>query len=81
MNISSLNRHRFPATIIMLFLCLQVLFSCNTNENQKGAAEKKDNGIHEYVEKGPARVTLETDKKEITIAERINLTIAVDIDI
>ena len=80
MNISSLNRHRFPAAIITLFLCLQILFSCNTNENQKGTAEKKDDGIHEYVERGPARVTLETDKKEITIAERINLTLAVDIE-
>jgi hypothetical protein len=42
--------------------------------------EEKSGGIHELIERGPARVTLEIDKREISIADRINLTITVDIE-
>lgn len=42
--------------------------------------EKKDKGILETIERGPALITLEVDRKEISIAERLNLTISITIN-
>ena len=80
MNISLPIKRRITTLTITLLLCLPAFLSCNTNKNGKEQAEKNEDEIHESVEKGPARVTLETDKKEITIAERLNLTISIDIE-
>src|SRR5512145_2955829 len=54
---------------ISLFLYLALFSSCKKNEAGKEEPEKKPEKIHETVERGPAKVTLDSDKKEITIAE------------
>jgi hypothetical protein len=68
--------------IIFLFIIyLLFLFSCENTDTEKGSIEKeKSPGIHESVERGPVRVTLDIDKKDISIADRINLTISVEIE-
>lgn len=80
MNIFSLNKNSLIFLIISVSLCLPVFSSCNSEEAVRDVAGKSTEGIRETAERGPARVTLELDKKEITIADRINLTISVDID-
>ena len=45
-------------------------------KNQAGQA-KKDTGIHKTFERGPISVHIDTDKTEITIADRLNLTLSV----
>ena len=66
--------------IFILSLCLLFFFSCKGTEPGKGNALEKTESIHETVERGPVRVILDIDKKEITIADRINLSISVDIE-
>ncbi len=66
--------------IYALLLCLLFLSSCNKEDTGKGPGEKNTEKIEESVERGPARVVLEVDKKEITISERINLSVSVDIE-
>ncbi len=64
----------------IVMLCLMLFLSCSNNKpDPDSSPEEKSAGIHESIERGPARVTLDVDKKEISIAERINLTIGVDI--
>lgn len=66
--------------IFPLVLSLLYLSSCKKEDAVKGNSEKNNEKIHETIERGPARVILEIDKKEITIADRINLSISVYID-
>ncbi len=80
MNTFFKNRNRLLPLIIAFFLCIPLLQSCKKGEAGKAAPKKKAEGIHESAERGPARVTLDVDKKQITIAQRINLTISVEID-
>ena len=56
-------------------LCLLMTFSCKEDETAAPLDKEKDTGIHEKFERGPATVTLDIDRKQITIAERLNLTI------
>ncbi len=72
------NRRAF--IILTLLLCLALFSSCKKDSTGEKPTEKKPEKIHETVERGPAKVTLEADKKEITIAEQVNLSISVDID-
>jgi len=51
--------------------------SCSNTKNQAASSDKaKDTGIHETYENGPVSLALDADKKEITIAQRLNLTIS-----
>ncbi len=77
-NFSTGNRSYF--LILIMFLCLALFSSCKKDDTGKEAPEKKAEKIHETVERGPAKVTLEADKREITIAEQVNLAIIIDID-
>jgi hypothetical protein len=54
--------------------------SCKKEDTVTASKEEKDSGIHEEVDRGPATVTLDVDRKEITIAERLNLTISITVD-
>ena len=74
------NRNRLLSLIIALLFCIPLLHSCKKGETGKESPEKKAESIHESVERGPARVTLDVNKKQINIAERINLTIRMEID-
>ena len=80
MKISVSYNSRKPFLIFTLLLCLLIFFSCKEKETGKSNNKEKTEGIHKSVERGPARVTLDIDRKEITIAERINLSISVDIE-
>ncbi|MFC1493773.1 hypothetical protein ACFL6W_00690 [Thermodesulfobacteriota bacterium] len=73
----SRNKH-----LLILFVISLLFFpSCGNKQSEGGPSkEEKSPGINELIERGPARVTLEIDKKEISIADRINLTISVDIE-
>jgi len=66
--------------IFVLLICLLVPISCNREESRVETAGDKDTGIHKSFERGPVTVTLDVDKKEITIADRLNLLISVIAD-
>ncbi len=67
-------------TAVCLVLCLTAFYSCKKDSTDKGTAVNNAEGIEETVERGPAKVTLTLDKKEISIADRINLSIVIDIE-
>lgn len=71
---------RKTSLIPIVILCLFSLISCERSKTKQVRPGEESPGIHESIERGPARVTLEIDKREISIADRINLTIGVDIE-
>jgi len=76
-----LHNNRNMPFLLLVLLCFLVLLSCEKEgAGSNESIEEKTGGIQESVERGPALVTLKIDKKEISIAERINLTISVDIE-
>ena len=80
MKTSVLNKSRKSFFIFSLLICLLFISSCKKEDTDKGTGNENTEGIQEFVEKGPALVFLDIDKKAITIAERINLSISVDIE-
>ena len=64
----------------MCLACLFPAISCGTNEESTVTVKEKDSGIHEKYERGPAIVTLDVDHKEITIAQRLHLSIRVTVN-
>ncbi len=76
----NLSRGLKNAQIFMVVLCLIPTLSCKQSGKAPQQEAKKDTGIHEKVERGPATVTLDVDRKEISIAERLNLDIAVTVN-
>ena len=75
-----LHKYKHILLSVLLTLCLLVSFACNKESSDKSTAEKDSDGIEETAERGPAKVTLKLDKKEITIADRVDLSIIVDIE-
>jgi hypothetical protein len=73
-------RNRKVLLILAMVLCGFLFASCKKDSTGEKPVEKKPEKIHEAVERGPAKVTLDADKKEITIAEQVNLSISIDID-
>ncbi|MBN1905066.1 MAG: hypothetical protein JW927_08215 [Deltaproteobacteria bacterium] len=73
-------RSRKILLILAMVLCAILFTSCKKDSTGEKPPEKKPEKIHETIERGPAKVTLEADKKEITIAEQVNLVICIDID-
>jgi hypothetical protein len=72
---------RLKVTIVFLtMLCVLSSASCKKDDTGATPKEEKDAGIHEEVDRGPATVTLDVDRKEISIAERLNLTISITVD-
>ncbi|MGD9158073.1 MAG: hypothetical protein PVG39_06680 [Desulfobacteraceae bacterium] len=80
MKTSDLYNNRKIYIIFSLLLCLLFFSSCNKGKTGIDKDNVNSEGIQESVERGPALVGLEADKKEITIAERINLSISIDIE-
>jgi len=66
--------------VFLAMICFLLAVSCKKDETTAITKEEKDAGIHEKVERGPATVTLDTDRKSITIAQRVNLTIGITVD-
>jgi hypothetical protein len=73
-------RGRKKLFILTMLLCAFLFASCKNDSTGDKPVDKKPEKIHETIERGPAKVTLEADKKEITIAEQVNLAITIDID-
>jgi len=77
----SKKRISLAGVISLALLCLFGVMSCSKTEKQDASSAKvKDTGIHETYENGPASLALDADKREMTIAQRLNLTIAVIVD-
>lgn len=72
--------------VVLLFFILFAgawLSSCQAQapgEKKQADQVKKDTGIHKTFERGPISVLLDMDKAEITIADRLNLTLSVIFD-
>jgi hypothetical protein len=64
----------------MLLALMVSAFSCNKDETKGGPGKKEETGIHETVDRGPATLFLDIDRKEITVAERLNLKITMVVD-
>jgi len=56
--------------------------SCRDDGNLVPAPEQKakDPGIHKTYERGPATLTIDIDRSEITIADRLNMAISITVD-
>jgi len=66
---------------IIIVLCLLSVVSCAKGEKESSPTGKMgNNGIHETYDNGPGTLTLAADKKEMTIAERLNLSISIVTD-
>jgi hypothetical protein len=64
--------------ISLALLCLICMVSCTRSVNETASSGKKESsGIHQTYENGPASLTLDADKKELTVAERLNLTVSI----
>ncbi len=65
---------------LLIFFGAALLCSCNNTEENTVSEKTNDTGetgIHNTFERGPVSVQIDVDKKEITIAERLNLTISI----
>ncbi|PIP37923.1 MAG: hypothetical protein COX19_15385 [Desulfobacterales bacterium CG23_combo_of_CG06-09_8_20_14_all_51_8] len=76
------THERFAFGIFLILLSAVWLSACNPPEekNKTGQIKDKDAGIHKTFERGPVSVHLDTEKAEITIADRLNLTVSVIFD-
>ena len=66
--------------VFVLVAFMVSAFSCSTEETKDVPGEEEEMGIHETVERGPATLFLDIDRKEISIAERLNLKITMVVD-
>ncbi len=80
----ALARTAFAA---LLLLGLAFVLSCRGNEAQNNVSADKqaekngeDAGIHKTYERGPATLSIDADRSEITIADRLHLTIGLTVD-
>lgn len=74
-----LKYSRNLAILFLFMFCLLFVVLCE-RDNSALSKKEKDEGILETVERGPAILTLEVDRKEISIAERLNLTIGITVN-
>lgn len=66
--------------VFVVMFCLLSAVSCNKGETTGTPGEEEETGIHETVDRGPATLFLDIDRKEITVAERLNLKITMVVD-
>jgi len=78
-NDSQIHSCLFRAALVSLSLCC-VFFANSCKPDKTAAPPEKDPGIHEKFERGPAVLTLDVDRKEISIADRLNLMISISVD-
>ncbi len=72
--------YRMRPFSVFLYIALMVsVFSCS-KEEMTDTPREEETGIHETVERGPAGLFLDIDRKEITVAERLNLKITMVVD-
>ena len=63
------------AVLAALLLCLVPMISCSGRKVPQSG--KATGGVERKVERGPVSAVVKLDKAEITIADRVNLTIEV----
>ena len=68
--------------IFFLLIIFSAVLLCSCNSTEKDTDSEKindtvDTGIHKTFERGPVSVQIDVDKKEISIADRLNMTISV----
>ena len=69
------------AFFVFMFVALVLsALSCRKEETTGTPREEEETGIHERVDRGPATLFLDIDRKEITVAERLNLKITMVVD-
>jgi hypothetical protein len=70
--------------LLLMLLCILSVLACDSTEKNikpdKGSETSQATGIHKTVERGPITVRLDIDKKELTIADRLNLTLTALVD-
>jgi len=74
-----LRKQRLIFFLLIIF-STALLFSCNSTEediDSEKINDTLDTGIHKTFERGPVEVQIDVDKKEISIADRLNLSISV----
>ncbi len=74
------SRKRVFIFFLLIIFITAVLCSCNKTEEDtvsEKTNDTSDTGIHKTFERGPVSVQIDVDKKEITIADRLNLSISV----
>jgi len=74
-------------SILLLFISISMVFffSCNAPQAENKSRKvpesvKQQTGIHKTFKRGPVTVDLELDKQEISIADRLNLTLTITSD-
>lgn len=74
---------KFGYLLFLLAWALSVLACDGTEKNikpDKESQNSQETGIHKTVERGPITVRLDLDKTELTIADRLNLTLTTLVD-
>jgi hypothetical protein len=66
-------------TMMVLFFTLNAI-SCKQQAKPEEIQKPADNGIHKSYSRGPLVCTVGIDKSEMTIADRLNLTITIIVD-
>lgn len=76
------TQKRFALCFLYFLLSAAWLSACNkpAEKNKTDQIKAEDSGIHKTFDRGPVSVHLDTDKTQITIAERLNLTVSVIFD-
>ncbi len=64
----------------LLIVGALALTACQSADTDNAATDQKDVGLVKTFERGPVTVELRIDKQEITIADRLNLTLSVTAD-
>ncbi|ODS33921.1 MAG: hypothetical protein SCARUB_00894 [Candidatus Scalindua rubra] len=63
--------------ILIVLTSVSLISSCSKEKEDADSAKKEEEGIHKEFERGPVKVILDVDKKELSIAERLKLTISI----
>jgi hypothetical protein len=66
--------------VFLFVLSLIFTVSCKKEETPDAPDNEEETGIHKTIDRGPTTLSLDIDRKEITIAERLNLKITVKVD-
>lgn len=80
----TMRQTRKTVNLLFLLVCALAVLACDSTEknikSDKGSENSQETGIHKTAERGPITVHLDIDKTELTIADRLNLTLTALID-
>ncbi len=78
-DITNRNAKKYGALLVVTLAGFFLLVSCQDDQKDTSPSKESEPGIHQHIDRGPAIVTLDIDQKEITIAERLHLTIGITV--